>query len=404
MAALLPINGYSLITVATQVAQLVAGSRWECCHFAFRSPVVAHKSQSMAYNGGVRRKNGSGHEHMHGPSSFTSLPHATPTLRNHAWLSAQLARLRILARRPGDLIFRGLTTIFVVIVVGIVLGIAWILVTQSWPTITTFGMNFLWFSAFDPVHNVFGVGAAIFGTLITSAIALAIATPLAIGAGIFLTDFCPRRFRAPLAFLIDALAALPSVVLGLWGFLTFAPWLQSTGEPWLNRYFGFLPFFQGATHGLGILAASLILSMMVLPIITAVTREVMAVVPNNQREALLALGATRWEVIRHAVLPFSRIGIIGGVMLGLGRALGETIAVTLVIGNEATAPNLSFFSTGYTLASVIANQFTEASAGLFFSAVVEAGLLLLIITLITNALARLLVARLGRSNIGGLIL
>jgi len=341
---------------------------------------------------------------MQGPSSLTSLSPAEIRERSRAWIAARLAQARMRARRPGDFIFRSLTTLFVLIVVGIVLGIAWILVVQSWPTITTFGLSFLTNSAFDPVHNVFGVGAAIFGTLITSAFALVIAAPLGIGAAIFLTDFCPRRVRAPLAFLIDALAALPSVVLGLWGFLAFAPWLQHTGEPWLQQHFGFLPFFQGQAHGLGILAASLILSMMVLPIITAITREVMAVVPNGQREALLALGATRWEVIRHAVLPFSRVGIIGGVMLGLGRALGETIAVTLVIGNEATKPSLSLFNTGYTLASVIANQFTEATPGLFFSAVVEAGLLLLLITLITNALARLLVARLGRNRVGGLVL
>ena len=340
---------------------------------------------------------------MQGPSSLSSLSLTEISQRSRARFSAWLSQLRVRAQRPGDFLFRGLTMLFVSVVIVVVLGIAWILVSQSWPTIHTFGLSFLVNSAFDPVHNVFGVGAAIFGTLITSAFALAIATPIGVGAAIFLTDFCPRRVRAPLAFLIDALAALPSVVLGLWGFLAFAPWLQHTGEPWLQQHLGFLPFFQGQAHGLGILAAGLILTMMVLPIITAITREVMAVVPNNQREALLALGATRWEVIRHAVLPFSRVGIMGGVMLGLGRALGETIAVTLVIGNEATRPSLSLFDTGYTLASVIANQFTEATPGLFFSAVVEAGLLLLLLSLITNILARLLVSRMGRSRPGGLV-
>ena len=338
---------------------------------------------------------------MQGPSSISSLSLAKLNERGRARFSAWRRQLQVRARRPGDLAFRGLTALIVSIVIAIVLGIAWILVTESWPTIHTFGLSFLVNSAFDPVHSVFGVGAAIFGTLITSLFALLLATPLGVGAAIFLTDFCPPRLRAPLAFLIDALAALPSVVLGLWGFLAFAPWLQHTGEPWLQQRFGFLPFFQGTMHGLGILAAGLILTIMVLPIITAITREVMAVVPNSQREALLALGATRWEVIRHAVLPFSRIGIIGGVMLGLGRALGETIAVTLVIGNEATRPGLSLFNTGYTLASVIANQFTEASPGLFFSAVVEAGLLLLLLSLLTNVLARVLVSRLGRNRVGG---
>jgi phosphate transport system permease protein len=341
---------------------------------------------------------------MQWPSSLVTLTPAEIKQRGRAWFSGWLSQIRVRARRPGDFLFRGLTIFLVTTVIAIVLGIAWILVSQSWPTIVTFGFSFLVNSAFDPVHNVFGVGAAIFGTLITSLFALVFATPLGVGAAIFLTDFCPRRLRAPLAFLIDALAALPSVVLGLWGFLAFAPWLQHTGEPWLQQHFGFLPFFQGTAHGLGILAAGLILTIMILPIITAIAREVMAVVPNNQREALLALGATRWEVIRHAVLPFSRVGIIGGVMLGLGRALGETIAVTLVIGNEAAKPSLSLFNTGYTLASVIANQFTEATPGLFYSAVVEAGLLLLLLSLITNVLARVLVARLGRNRVGGLVL
>lgn len=341
---------------------------------------------------------------MLGPSSLASLTPAEIKQRSRAWFSAWVSQQRVRARRPGDFLFRGLTLFLVTVVIAIVLGIAWILVSQSWPTIVAFGPSFLVNSAFDPVHNVFGVGAAIFGTLVTSLFALILATPLGVGAAIFLTDFCPRRLRAPLAFLIDALAALPSVVLGLWGFLAFAPWLQHTGEPWLQQHFGFLPFFQGTAHGLGILAAGLILTIMILPIITAIAREVMSVVPNNQREALLALGATRWEVIRHAVLPFSRVGIIGGVMLGLGRAIGETIAVTLVIGNEASKPSLSLFNTGYTLASVIANQFTEATPGLFFSAVVEAGLLLLLLSLITNVLARLLVARLGRNRVGGLVL
>lgn len=338
---------------------------------------------------------------MQSPSSLSTLTLTELSQRGRDYLSAWRRQIQVRARRPGDFIFRIVTVLLVVVVIAIVLGITWILVSQSWPTIQAFGLSFLVNSAFDPVHNVFGVGAAIFGTLITSIFAIVLATPLGVGAAIFLTDFCPPRLRAPLAFLIDSLAALPSVVLGLWGFLAFAPWLQHTGEPWLQQHFGFLPFFQGTIHGLGILAAGLILTFMVLPIITAITREVMAVVPNNQREALLALGATRWEVIRHAVLPFSRIGIIGGVMLGLGRALGETIAVTLVIGNEATRPSLSLFNTGYTLASVIANQFTEATPGLFFSAVVEAGLLLLLLSLLTNVLARMLVSRLGRNRAGG---
>jgi phosphate transport system permease protein len=317
--------------------------------------------------------------------------------RGRAWLS----QVRVQARRPGDFTFRILILVFVVLVLAIVGGIGWVLLSNSLPTIQKFGLSFLTNSAFDPVHNTYGVGPALFGTLVTSAIAIILALPLGVGTAVFLTEYCPRILRFPLAFLVDSLAAIPSIVIGLWGFLIFAPWLQTKGEPWLQEHFGFLPFFQGTPHGVGILAAGLILTVMILPIITAISREVMSVVPVSQREAMLALGATRWEVIRYAVLPYGRVGITGGAILALGRALGETIAVTLVIGNQASPPSPSFFATGYTLASVIINQFGEATPGLFLSAVLEAGLLLLLITLITNILARLLIARLGRVG-GGL--
>ncbi len=319
--------------------------------------------------------------------------------RSRAWL----IQLRIRARRPGDFVFRGLTGLLVLLVVAIVAGIAWILVSDSMPTIRAFGWRFLANQAFDPVHNVYGVGPAIFGTLVTSAFALIFALPLGIGTAIFLVDFCPRALRAPLAFLVDSLAAIPSVVIGLWGFLTLAPWLQAHGEPWLQQHLGFLPFFRGEPHGLGLLAAGMVLTVMVLPIITAISREVMLVVPVSQREALLALGATRWEVIRYATLPFARVGITGGAILGLGRALGETMAVTMVIGNQASPLSPSLFDTGYTLSSVIANQFGEATPGLFYSALLETGLLLLLLTLITNVCARLLIARLGRGRVGRIV-
>jgi phosphate transport system permease protein len=318
-------------------------------------------------------------------------------------LQRRLQAVRVLARRPGDLLFRALLGLFVVLVVAIVLGVAWILLSESWLSIRTFGLSFLTNKAFDPVHNTFGVGPAIFGTLVTSAIAMLFAIPLGVGTAIFLIDYCPRWLSAPLAFLVDTLAAIPSIVIGLWGFLVFAPWLQLTGEPWLQKHLGFLPFFQGTANGVGLLAAGMILTIMVLPIITAISREVMKIAPVSQREAMLALGATRWEVIRYAVLPFARAGIIGGAILGLGRALGETIAVTLVVGNQASPISASLFNTGYTLASVIVNQFGEAAASpLFLSAVLEAGLLLLLITLVVNIIARVLISRLGRERVGGL--
>ncbi len=309
--------------------------------------------------------------------------------------------MRIEARRPGNLIFRGALIFFVSVVILIVLGLTWVLVSTSWQSITTNGLSYLTYDAFDPVHNKYGVAPAIFGTFVTSLFALLFGLPIGVGTAIFLVDYCPRRIRAPFAFLLDLLAAIPSVVLGLWGFLVMVPWLQLKGEPWLQQHFGFLPFFQGTPHGLGLLAAGMLLTVMIIPIITAISREVMLNVPTSQREALLALGATRWEVIRYAVLPFSRVGIAGAALLGLGRALGETIVVTSVIGNQASPPSLSLFNTGYTLASVIANQFGEATPGIFVSAVLEAGLLLLIITLITNILARVLVTRLGRLRAEG---
>ncbi len=312
--------------------------------------------------------------------------------RSVAWLT------RRSGRRPSDLLFRGVTFLLVLVVLGLVVGVAWVLVSSSLPTIAQFGFSFLTNQAFDPVHNIYGVEPAIFGTLVTSAFAMVFAIPIGVGAAIFLVDFCPRLLRLPLAFFADLLAAVPSVIFGLWGFLILAPWLNTSGEPWLAQHLGFLPFFQGQYHGLGLLAAGIILTIMVLPLIIAVSREVMLVVPTAQREAMLALGATRWEVIRYAVVPFSRIGILGGIILALGRALGETMAVTMVIGNQATRPSASLFDTGYTLASVIANQFGEATPGLFLSALLEAGLIIFVITLITNFLARWLITSLSQER------
>jgi len=299
-------------------------------------------------------------------------------------------------RRLSDVIFRAFTFLLVLVVIGVILGVVWVLVSGSLPTIQTFGWSFLTNQAFDPVHNSFGVAPAIFGTLVTSIFAIIFAIPIGVGVAIFLVDFCPRVLRAPLAFLAELLAAVPSVVYGLWGFLVLAPWLQQVGEPWLAQHLGFIPLFQGTPHGLGLLAAGMILVLMILPLIISISREVMLAVPRSQCEAMLALGATRWEVIRYAVLPFSRVGIIGGGILALGRALGETMAVTMVIGNQASLPTPHLFDTGYTLSSVIANQFGEATPGLFISALLEAGLLVFIITLIANILAQLLISRVER--------
>jgi len=303
--------------------------------------------------------------------------------------------------RSSDLIFRGATLLIVFIVIAIVAGITWILVADSMPMIQQAGFSFLTGQDFDPIHNTYGALPAIYGTLVTSAFALIFAIPIGVGTAIFLVEYCPRPLRMPLAFFADLLAAVPSVIFGLWGFLVLARWLQHMGQPWLQQHLGFLPFFRGAPLGVGILTAGMVLTIMILPLIVAVSREVMLTVPRSQREALLALGATRWEVIRHAVLPLSRVGILGGIILALGRALGETMAVTMVIGNQATKPSLSLFDPGYTLSSVIANQFGEATPGLFLSALMEAGLLIFLITMITNILARVLISRLGRRYASG---
>jgi len=225
---------------------------------------------------------------------------------------------------------------------------------------------------------------------VSSLLALFIAVPLSIGVAVFTTEMCPRSLRGPLSFFVELLAAIPSVVYGLWGFLVLAPILAKYVQPFLANNFGWTGLFSGRTLGISMLAAGIILAIMIIPIISSITREVLLVVPQHQREAALALGATRWEMIRIGVLRNARAGIVGGIILGLGRALGETMAVTMVIGN---APQMkrSLFEFGYTMASVLANEFSEASADMHLSALVEIGLALFLVTIIVNALARLLV-------------
>jgi len=269
----------------------------------------------------------------------------------------------------------------------------------GWPALRQFGFTFLTSSTWDPVAGQFGAAPAIAGTIITSIIALVIATPLALGGAIFLSDFAPSWVRQPLAFLIDLLAAVPSVVYGLWGVFFLLPMLREDVMPFLRDtlHLGATPFFRGPAYGPSVLAAGLILSIMVLPYIAAVSREVLMAVPRSQREAALALGATRWETITGAVIPFARSGIIGGVILGLGRALGETMAVTMVIGNRHEL-SASLFAPGYTMASLIANEFSEATNDVHLSALMAVGFVLLLITLVVNAIARWLVWQAGGSR------
>jgi len=265
---------------------------------------------------------------------------------------------------------------------------------RATPAIRAFGFSFLYTSTWDPVAERFGAVPFVFGTLVSSLLALLIAVPLGLGAAIYLAELAPRWMRSPMAFLVELVAAVPSVVYGLWGIFVLAPLLRTWVQPALGKTLGFLPLFQGPPYGVGMLAAGIVLAIMVVPFITAVGREVLLAVPNTQREAALALGATRWETTRIAVLRYGRSGLIGAILLGLGRALGETMAVTMVIGNRPEVA-MSLFAPGYTMASVIANEFSEATSDLYLAALVEIGLLLLVVTVIVNGFARLLVWSVG---------
>lgn len=286
--------------------------------------------------------------------------------------------------------FRWLMVLCALSVFAIVALIAAELVAGSRAAMAKFGWRFFFGTAWDPVRDNFGALPFIYGTLVSSLIALVIAVPLSIGVAVFLTEMCPRVLRGPLSFLTELLAAIPSVVYGLWAIFVLAPILRVDVNPWLIHLFGWTGLFRKPNLGIGMLAAGVILAIMILPIISSLTREVMTAVPHTQREAVLALGATRWEMIRMGVLRNARIGIVGSVILGLGRALGETMAVTMVIGNRPDIVK-NLLAPAYSMASVIANEFTEASDKMYLSALVEIGLALFIITILVNALARMLV-------------
>ncbi|MHB1699530.1 MAG: phosphate ABC transporter permease subunit PstC [Acidobacteriaceae bacterium] len=290
----------------------------------------------------------------------------------------------------ADGTFRNLMMLCSLSIFAIVAFVAWELVKGSSASIHQFGFAFFRTETWDPVSGEFGAWPFIYGTLVSSLLALLMAVPLAIGVAVFLTEMCPRPLRGPISFLTELLAAIPSVVYGLWAVFVLVPLMRDQIGPFLLKTLGWTGFFGGYNMGIGMLTASIILAIMILPIISSITREVMTAVPISQREAALALGATRWEMVRIGVLRNARIGIVGGVILGLGRALGETMAVTMVIGNSPQIAK-SLFAPGYTLASVIANEFSEATGDLYLSALMEIGLALFLVTILVNALARLLV-------------
>src|SRR5712671_1699474 len=303
--------------------------------------------------------------------------------------------------RFGDRAFEWLTLAMVSVVVVLVILIGWELWVGSSLAIKKFGFHFLATSTWDPVAEQFGALPFIFGTLVSSAIALIVAVPLGIATAAYLTELAPLWIRQPLTSLIEMLAAIPSVILGLWGIFVMIPWLRDHPFPFLQRILGWTPFFSGPIYGPCMLAGGIIVAIMILPIITSVSREILRSVPDLQREAAYALGATRWEVTRIAVLAYAKNGLFGAVILGLGRALGETMAVTMVIGNRPEIA-ASLFAPSYTLASVVANEFTEATTDLYLSALFEIGLVLLGVTLVFNAIAQLLLRTFTGPTVKGL--
>jgi len=322
-------------------------------------------------------------------ATTTTVPGTGPVAGSRSWLSGL---------REGDEIVRLITFLFAAFVVFLTVLLVFELWQGSVLPRHKFGFNFLRTSVWDPVNEQFGALPFIYGTVVTAAVALLIAVPLGLGAAIFLAELAPVRLSDNLEFFIDLLAAVPSVIYGLLGIFIVIPLMRQYIQPALKSTLGFLPFFQGPAYGLGFLTAGVVLAIMLLPYIISVSREVLLSVPRDQREAALALGATRWEATWKVVVPFARSGILGSIFLALARALGETMAVTMVIGNTPVI-SASLFSPGDSIASVIASQFKEATGDLYLQSLIELGLVLFLLTFILNGLARLLI--LATSERGG---
>jgi phosphate transport system permease protein len=307
---------------------------------------------------------------------------------------------RLAGGARGDAIFKALL-LLAASTIPLLLGALVVELTRgAWPAIERFGPGFVFDSGWDPVAGRFGAWPAVFGTLLTSFLALLLAVPLALGVAIYLTEFAPMRIRRPIATVIELLAAIPSVVYGLWGIFVLIPFLREWVYPALQAWLGWLPFFAGPVYGPSVLSASLILTVMIVPFIMSVSREVLLAVPPGQREAALALGATRWEAVSTVIVPYAKSGIIGAVILGLGRALGETMAVTMLIGNRHEIA-ASLFAPGYSMAAVIANEFADAAGGpLHESALIYLALLLFAVTVLVNGAARLLIWRVAKGGGG----
>jgi len=295
---------------------------------------------------------------------------------------------------PGDRIFRIVLTLCAALILIIVAAMIGVMTQSSWLSIKEFGFGFLIGQTWDPIKGEFGALPFIYGTIVSAILAVLIAAPISIGVAVFLVEQAPKSLARPMAFMVELLAAIPSVVYGLWAIFVLAPLLRVYVQPFLQQTLGFLPFFKGTANGIGMMSGGIILAIMITPIITAVVRDVLEAVPVTQREAALALGATRWETTK-IVLANANSGIAGAIVLGLGRAIGETMAITMIIGNRPEI-SLSLFDPGYTIASVIANEFTEATGDLYLSALFEMGLILFLVTFIVNGLAKLLILSVAR--------
>ena len=314
--------------------------------------------------------------------------------------SAVASRAKALNRlRIADVLFRVLTRAAAIAVLVILGGVIISLIDGSLPALRAFGLNFLFEERWNPVTEKFGALAPIYGTLVTSFIAMLIAVPVGLLIAVFLTELCPMWLRRPIGIAIELLAGIPSIIYGIWGLFVFAPFLQETLQPFLIATFGNIPvlstLFAGPPYGIGMLTAGLILAIMVLPFVTSISRDVFDAVPPVLKEAAYGIGCTTWEVVRYVVLPYTRVGVIGGVMLGLGRALGETMAVTFVIGN-AHKVSASLLAPGTTISATIANEFTEAVGDLYTSSLIALGLILFVITFIVLAIARYMLLRIER--------
>jgi phosphate transport system permease protein len=321
---------------------------------------------------------------------FEVLEEAPPTIRYS------------LDRNLGDRAFRWLTTMMGLGGLVTLAAIFGLLAWDSRQVLARFGVGFVFGTVWDPVFEDFGALPFVYGTVVTSVVALVLAVPVAIGAAVFVVEYAPSWLKEPVSFTVEMLAAIPSIIYGLWGFFVLAPVMRDVLEPALQALLGPLPLLgllvSGTPLGKDLLTGGVILAIMILPIVMSISREVIRVVPQDQREAMLALGATKWETIWYVVLPYARSGLLGAAMLDLARAFGETMAVTMVVGNSTTEISPSLFTPGYTLASAIANQFTEADKEIYFSALVGLALVLLLVSALINIAARLLVARLGRST------